>query len=168
VGVDEVQRANQLTGPIAVREALDRVADRYDFVLYDCSPSLGPVTYNALPAGPILAPVETTRLAVSVLPELARVVASLRRGVAPNAEVVAYLPTRYVEEQTESREALAALTALGGRRVLRARTPLATAIARSLAEGVPLFDARYRASRGPAAYLAALDEALPLLEARHG
>ena len=44
-------------------------------------------------------------VAVSALPELAKVVASLRRGVAPNAQVVAYLPTRYVEEQTESREA---------------------------------------------------------------
>jgi chromosome partitioning protein len=168
VGVDlEIQRANQLTGPIAVREALDRVADRYDVILCDCAPSLGPVTYNALAAGPILAPVETTRLAVSVLPELARVVASLRRGVARSAEVVAHLPTRYVEEQTESREALAALTAVAGQRVMRTRIPLATAIARSLAEGVPLFDPQYRASKGPAAYLAALDEALPLVEAGH-
>lgn len=169
VGVDlEVQRANQLTGPIAVREALDRVADRYDYILCDCAPSLGPVTYNALAAGPVLAPVETTRLAVSVLPELARVITSLRRGVAPQAEVVAYLPTRHVEEQTESREAIASLEALGGERVMRTRIPLATAIARSLAEGTPMYDPRYRTSKGPAAYLAALEEALPLLEARHG
>ena len=72
-----------------------------------------------------------TRLAVSVLPELARVVQALRRGVAPGAAVFAYLPTRYVEEQTESREALHALLGLAGDRVLRARIPLATAIARS-------------------------------------
>ena len=169
VGVDlEVQRANQLTGPVAVREALDRVEADYDFIICDCAPSLGPVTYNALAAGPILAPVETTRLAVSVLPELARVVQALRRGVAPGATVFAYLPTRYVEEQTESREALHALLGLAGDRVLRARIPLATAIARSLAEGLPLYDVRYRPSKGPAAYLAAIDEVLPLLEACHG
>ncbi len=169
VGVDlEVQRANQLTGPVAVREALDRVADQYDYILCDCAPSFGPVTYNALAAGPVLAPVETTRLAVSVLPELARVITTLRRGVAPKADVFAYLPTRHVEEQTESREALAALVALVGDRVMRTRIPLATAIARSLAEGTPMFDPRYRPSKGPAAYLAALDEALPLLEANHG
>jgi chromosome partitioning protein len=168
VGVDlEVQRANQLTGPVAVREALDRVANAYDFIICDCAPSLGPVTYNALAAGPILAPVETTRLAVSVLPELARVVKNLRRGIAPRAEVFAYLPTRYVEEQTESREALRALSALVGDRVLRTRIPLATAIARSLAEAVPLYDSRYRVSKGPASYLAAVDEVLPRLEASH-
>jgi chromosome partitioning protein len=169
VGVDlEVQRANQLTGPVAVREALERVEDRYDFIICDCAPSLGPVTYNALAAGPILAPVETTRLAVSVLPELGRVVQQLRRGVAPNASVLAYLPTRFVEEQTESREALKALEGLVGDRALRTRIPLATAIARSLAEGVPLYDARYRPSKGPPAYLAALDELLTIVEASHG
>jgi chromosome partitioning protein len=168
VGVDlEVQRANQLTGPVAVREALDRVERDYDFIICDCAPSLGPVTYNALAAGPILAPVETTRLAVSVLPELGRVVQQLRRGVAPKADVLAYLPTRFVEEQTESREALRVLEALGGDRVLRTRVPLATAIARSLAEAVPLYDARYRPSKGPPAYLAALDEVVSILEAGH-
>lgn len=168
VGVDlEVQRANQLTGPVAVREALGRVEHGYDFIICDCAPSLGPVTYNALAAGPILAPVETTRLAVSVIPELGRVVQQLRRGVAPDATVLAYLPTRFVEDQTESREALRALEGLAGDRVLRTRIPFATAIARSLAEGVPLYDPRYRPSKGPPAYLAALDELLPLLEARH-
>ncbi len=168
-GVDlEVQRANQLTGPVAVREALARVEDEYDYIICDCAPSLGPVTYNALAAGPILAPVETTRLAVSVIPELGRVVQQLRRGVAPNATVLAYLPTRFVEEQTESREALRSLEGLAGDRVLRTRIPLATAIARSLAEGVPLYDPRYRPSKGPPAYLAAIDEVLPLLETTHG
>ncbi len=169
VGVDlEVQRANQLTGPVAVREALGRVEHGYDFIICDCAPSLGPVTYNALAAGPILAPVETTRLAVSVIPELGRVVQQLRRGVAPEATVLAYLPTKFVEDQTESREAMRALEGLAGDRVLQTRIPLATAIARSLAEGVPLYDPRYRPSKGPPAYLAALDELLPLLEARHG
>ena len=64
----EVQKANQLTGPVTVREALERVEAGYDLVLCDCAPSLGPVTYNALAAGPILAPVEMTRLAVSSSP----------------------------------------------------------------------------------------------------
>jgi cellulose biosynthesis protein BcsQ len=96
------------------------------------------------------------------------VVQQLRRGVAPAANVLAYLPTRFVEEQTESREALKALEGLVGKRALRTRIPLATAIARSLAESVPLYDARYRPSKGPLAYLAALDELLPILEASHG
>jgi cellulose biosynthesis protein BcsQ len=80
---------------------------------------------------------------------LGRVVQQLRRGVAPEANVLAYLPTRFVEEQTESREALKALEGLVGDRALRTRIPLATASARSLAEGAPLYDARYgpRSSR---------------------
>jgi chromosome partitioning protein len=164
----EVQKANQLTGPVAVREALDRVEAGYDYLICDCAPSLGPMTYNALAAGPILAPVEMTRLAVSTVPELDRVVATVRRGVAPLAEVVGYLATRHVEHLAESREALRALEALEGDRVLRARIPFATAIAQSLAEATSPFSARYHRSKGPAAYLAAVEEVAKLLEERHG
>lgn len=164
----EVQKANQLTGPVTVRDAIERVEGAYDLVLCDCAPSLGPVTYNALAAGPILAPVEMTRLAVSVVPELDRVVATLRRGVAPNATVLGFLPTRAVARQAESREALRALLAIEGHRVMRARVPFATAIARSLAEARSPFGSRYRRSKGPAAYLDVVEEVSALLEERHG
>ena len=168
-GVDlEVQKANQLTGPVTVREALRRVGDGYDYVLCDCAPSLGPVTYNALAAGPILAPVEMTRLAVSVVPELDRVVTTLRRGVAPDAAVLGYLPTRHSGRLAESRDALQALLALEGERVLRTRVPFATAIARSLAEACSPFSPRYRRSKGPTAYLDVVEEVSALLEECHG
>jgi len=168
-GLDlEVQKVNQLTGPVTLREAIDRVQGAYEYVLVDCAPSLGPVTYNALAAGPILAPVETTRLAVSVVPELDRVVETLRRSVAPAASVIGYLPTRCVERLSESREALRALEAMEGGRVLRTRVPFATAIARSLAEATSPFSRRYRYSKGPNAYLHVVEEVGALLEEDHG
>jgi chromosome partitioning protein len=168
-GIDvRAQRASQLGGPMAVGRALDRVQGSYDFIICDCAPSLGPVTCSALLAGPILVPVETTRLAVSVLPEFQNVVAQFVRGAASWGGILAYLPTRYVSGQVESSEALAALHRIGGSRVLRTRVPLATAVARSLAEGIPLFDRRYRRSMAPRAYRAALAKVTRLLEARHG
>jgi len=168
-GLDlELQKANQLTGPIAVREAVERVEGAYDYILCDCAPGLGPVTYNALAAGPVLAPVEMTRLAVSVVPELDRVVATLRRGVSPAANVLGYLATRFVERHAESREALAALRAMEGNRVLRARVPASTVVARSLAEATSLFSHRYHRSSAPAAYRAVIEEVTALLEENHG
>jgi chromosome partitioning protein len=163
----EIQKANQVAGPVVVRDALERVENGYDYVICDCGPSLGAVTYNALAAGPILVPVETTRLTVSVLPNLTKAVRQLR-GAAPGVCILAYLPTRHVARQAESREALKALRVLTGGRALTTVIPQSTAVARSLAEGLSLFDARYRASKAPAAYLAAIDEVVSRLEARHG
>ena len=84
------------------------------------------------------------------------------------AAVLAYLPTRLVERQAESREALRILRALEGDRVLRTSVPLATAVAQSLAEAASLFSPRYHRSKGPAAYLAVVEEVAKLLEERHG
>jgi cellulose biosynthesis protein BcsQ len=105
---------------------------------------------------------------VSVVPELDRVVATLRRSVAPAASVIGYLPTRCVERLSESREALRALEAMEGGRVLRTRVPFATAIARSLAEATSPFSRRYRYSKGPNAYLHVVEEVGALLEEDHG
>jgi chromosome partitioning protein len=163
----EIQRVNRVAGPVAVLDGLERVENGYDYVICDCGPNLGAVTYNALAAGPILVPVETTRLAVSVLPNLTKAVRQLR-GAVPGVCILAYLPTRHVARQAESREALNVLQVLGGRSVLGTVIPQSTAVARSLAEGMSLFDARYRSSKAPAAYLAAIDEVVSRLEARHG
>lgn len=160
------ERARRLAGPGALRESLARVPDAYDYIICDCGPSLGPITHSALVAGPVLVPVETTRLTVAALPRLAGAMAELRRGGMP-VSVLAYLPTRHVAGQTESREALAALRAVGSARVLDTVIPQSTAVARSLAEGISLFDPRYRASRARSAYLAAIGEVVSRLEARH-
>jgi cellulose biosynthesis protein BcsQ len=150
----------------AFGEALGGKANGYDHVICDCGPSLGSTTLMALAAGPVLVPVETTRLTVAALPRLAAAIAALRRaGIA--ASVLAYLPTCHANNQTESREALKALRATGRARVLAAVIPQSTAVARSLAEGMSLFDARYRGSRAPSAYLAALGEVVSRLEVRH-
>jgi chromosome partitioning protein len=162
-----IRLANQLAGPVAVRDALHRVASAYDYVICDCGPSLGMVAYNAFAAGPILVPVETTRLTVSAVPRLTRAVARLRREL-PGPFILAYLPTRHVARQAESRAALDSLRALGGSRVLRTVIPQSTAVALSLAEGVSLYDRRYRESKAPTAYLAAIDEVVSRLEVRHG
>jgi chromosome partitioning protein len=158
-----LRNASQFVGPLALREALARVAAGYDYVICDCAPSLAPVTCAGLAAGPVLVPVEMTRLAVAVLPRFLRTMAGLRR-VEPSISILAYLPTRHVSREKESREALAALRAIGGRRVLDALIPKSTAVARSIAEGVSLFDQCYRASKARAAYLAAIDEVVSRLE----
>ena len=172
-GLDRsVEKESHDVGPILVRSALDRVEDRYDYIICDCPPNLGAVAYSALLSGPVLAPVEMNRLAVSTVPTLIDSLARLRRG-GWNVSLLALLPTKCRERTMEFRESLELLgemTKPGNHRITRARIPAATAIARSLAESKTLFGPEFKTSRGPSAYAAALREVLHLLEkeASHG
>lgn len=151
-------------GPIAVREALDRVQDQYDYIICDCPPNMGTTSYQAIAAGPVLAPVEMTRLTVTSIGILQQVIQSVKRA-SPRAQIAGYLPTKCPpENQIEFQEAFSALRQIGGSRVLETRIPVATAIAQALAMGQSLFSPRFRDSKGPGAYLAALDEFIPRLE----
>src|SRR5690554_5849701 len=46
----EIEMLNMPQREYVLKEVLDKVRDRYDFVLIDCSPSLGLITVNALTA----------------------------------------------------------------------------------------------------------------------
>lgn len=161
------QLVAQLGGFFVVRHAASRVLPLYDYVIFDCPPNLGDVTLNALAAGPVLAPVDPTRLGVSSVPLLLQALASLRKGVAPNAGVVAFLPTRTPPPaRVELREAIAALRINAGEiPILSSHIPEATDVQKAMGDGQSLFLDKYSTSKAPAAYRAAIDEFLPLLEA---
>jgi len=167
-----VEKESLDVGPILVRSALNRIEDLYDYVICDCPPNLAAVAYSALLSGPVLAPVEMNRLAVSTVPTLLQALSRLRSG-GWSVRLLAFLPTKCRERTTEFRESLELLEEIAKpdkHRLTKARIPATTAIARSLAESKSLYCPEYGRSNGPHAYAAALREVLPLLEkeALHG
>jgi chromosome partitioning protein len=157
----------QLGGYFVVRHALERVIDQYDYVIFDCPPNLGDVTLNAMSAGPVLAPVDPTRIGVASVPLLRQALKVLRKGVAPRAGVVAFLPTRCpAPNRVELREGLAALQKNAGETpILASHIPEAEHVKKAIGDGKSLFLPAYRDSKGPPAYMAAIEEFLPMLEA---
>ncbi|TAK68579.1 MAG: ParA family protein [Actinomycetota bacterium] len=79
-----------------LRHALTELADAYDFVLIDCSPSLGVLTINALTAaGELLVPLQCETLAHRGVGQLLDTVADVRRLTNPSLRVLGVLPTLY-------------------------------------------------------------------------
>ena len=76
----EMQLANRTGREYVLREALAEVADDYDVVLIDCSPSLGVLTINALTAATeVLIPMQAETLSHRGVSQLLETIDDVRR-----------------------------------------------------------------------------------------
>src|SRR5690554_7284759 len=79
-----------------LKEVLDKVRDRYDFVLIDCSPSLGLITVNALTAADsVIIPVQCEYFALEGLGKLLNTIKIIQNRLNPELEIEGFLLTMY-------------------------------------------------------------------------
>jgi chromosome partitioning protein len=79
-----------------LREALAGVRERFDYVLLDCPPSLGPLTVNALVAADrVIVPVQTEYFALEGLAGLLDTLALIQRELNPRLTVAGMLLTMH-------------------------------------------------------------------------
>jgi chromosome partitioning protein len=79
-----------------LRAALEGVRERFDYVLLDCPPSLGPLTVNALVAADrVIVPVQTEYFALEGLAGLLDTLALIQRELNPRLRVAGMLLTMH-------------------------------------------------------------------------
>lgn len=91
-----------------LRAALEEVADDYDIIVLDCSPSLGVLTINALTASDeVLIPLQCETLSHRGVRQLLDTVADVQRLCNRNLTIRGVLPTMYDPRTNLSRAVLA-------------------------------------------------------------
>ncbi len=94
--------------------ALASVRDDYDFVLIDCPPNVGVLTFNALrAAGEVLVPLETSDFAIHGVQKLLETIALLSDRIGHELSV-RILPTLYDGRTRYARDTLAEIRSLFG------------------------------------------------------
>jgi chromosome partitioning protein len=80
-----------------LREALQSVQERYDYILIDCPPSLGLLTVNGLLAAQngVIIPVQCEYLALEGLGQLTQTISRVQSGLYPSLEVRGVILTMY-------------------------------------------------------------------------
>ncbi|MDH3711150.1 MAG: AAA family ATPase [Cyclobacteriaceae bacterium] len=92
----EVEMVNLENREEKMKEALLEVVDDYDFVIIDCSPSLGLITVNALTAADsIIIPVQCEYFALEGLGKLLNTVKIIQSRLNTNLEIEGILLTMY-------------------------------------------------------------------------
>jgi chromosome partitioning protein len=82
-------------GEFLLRDYVDRIKPQYDYILIDCTPSLGMLTMNALiAADSVLIPVQAAYLPTKGLQQLIRTISMIRnRRMNPNLKIAGILFT---------------------------------------------------------------------------
>ena len=79
-----------------MKNVIGQVNDHYDYVLIDCSPSLGLITVNALTAADsVIIPVQCEYFALEGLGKLLNTINIIQRGLNPDLEIEGFLLTMY-------------------------------------------------------------------------
>lgn len=83
-------------GQLRMKNALAEVQDMFDYVLIDCSPSLGLVTINALnAANSVLIPVQCEYFALEGLGKLLNTIKMVKSRMNPDLDIEGFLLTMY-------------------------------------------------------------------------
>ncbi|MEA3443482.1 MAG: AAA family ATPase [Bacteroidota bacterium] len=92
----EIEILNKPNREKIMKQVIDKVRDDYDYVLIDCSPSLGLITVNALTAADsIMIPVQCEYFALEGLGKLLNTIKIIQARLNPALQIEGFLLTMY-------------------------------------------------------------------------
>lgn len=92
----EVELLSMPQREFVVKRMLDVVKSDYDFILIDCSPSLGIITVNALTAADsVVIPVQCEYFALEGITQLLNTIRMIKMSLNPELEIEGFLLTMY-------------------------------------------------------------------------
>jgi chromosome partitioning protein len=92
----EIEMLNLPKREMMLKKVINQVRDNYDFVLIDCSPSLGLITVNALSAADaVIIPVQCEYFALEGLGKLLNTIKIIQNRLNPDLEIEGFLLTMY-------------------------------------------------------------------------
>ena len=164
-GLDVAPSSVQLAGaevelvPLMAREhrmsrALEKIKDKYDFVLIDCPPSLGLLTLNALAAADgVIIPLQSEYLALEGLVQLRNTIELVVGHVNPNLRIFGIVLTMFDTRNNLSGQVLEEVRTHFSRELFQTVIPRSVRLseAPSYSQSILEYDP---GSRGAAAYKA--------------
>ena len=143
-----------------LRDALDKVIEKYDYVVIDCPPSLSMLTVNALVASKsVIIPMQCEYYALEGLTALMATINGISKGLNPDLKIEGLLRTMYDPRNSLTKDVSQQLIQHFGKQVYDTVIPRNVRLAEAPSYGIPalIYDNK---SRGAMAYLALAGELL--------
>lgn len=111
LSVAEMQLVQADMRDLRLKEAIEPILESYDFILIDCPPSLGLLSYISLVAAThVLVPIETHFKAFEGTNELLKTVARVRTKVNRQLQIAGFVPTKYDARNSQDTRTLGAIS----------------------------------------------------------
>ena len=136
-----------------LQRVLTPLKEEYDFVLIDCSPSLGVITVNALTAADsVIIPVQAEYFALEGISQLLNTIRIIKSRLKPSLEIEGFLLTMYDARLRLANQIYEELKGHFGDMVFKTVIPRNIKLSESPSHGLPvlLYDPD---SRGAIAYI---------------
>lgn len=92
----EIELINMPNREYMMKQAISKIKDEYDFIIIDCSPSLGLITVNALTASDsVIVPVQCEYFALEGLGKLLNTIKIVQSKLNPELDIEGILLTMY-------------------------------------------------------------------------
>lgn len=156
----DIKLRDVAAGDFALKVALSKVAQDYDFIILDCPPALSKLTINGLIAADgVIIPMQCEYYALEGLVALTETMEKIRRYINPKLIIEGVLRTMFDARNNLANQVSAQLQAHYGDRLYRTVIPRNVRLAEAPSHGLPvmMYDP---ASTGAKAYLALAGEML--------
>jgi len=112
VGIEkEFYNPQKKNRELVLKDRLKEVSKKYDFIIIDSPPALGPITINALSCSDsVIIPIQCEFFALEGLAQLLNTVSLLKKTINPKLKIRGFLPTMYSSQNNLSKQVLADLS----------------------------------------------------------
>jgi len=136
----EVELVEELARESRLRNALQPIAEKYDYVLIDCPPSLGLLTVNGLMAAlnGVIVPVQCEYLALEGLGQLTQTIERVRSALFPELEVRGVVLTMFDNRTNLSNDVVDEVNRHFPNQVFKNIIPRSVRLAEAPSYGLPI------------------------------
>ncbi len=163
----EVELTGSHQKEFQLKNALEKIKSRYDFIFIDCPPSLNMLTINALIASDgVIIPMQCEYYALEGLSSLLNTITGLSQTLNPKLHIRGILRTMYDARISLTNEVSKQLIAHFGDKVYRTVIPRNVRLAEAPSYGLPALQYAKK-SRGAVAYIGLAGEIIRRMEAEN-
>lgn len=139
----EVSLVNAISREFVLKNYIDSIRDRYDYIIIDCMPSLGMLTVNALTsADSVLIPIQAAYLPVKGLQQLIKTIGMIKKRLNRSLEIEGILFTMVNSRTNYAKDIISEVTEVygGSVPVYDIQIPMSTRAAETSAYGRSIYE----------------------------